>query len=86
LDVARDNFHVVGMLQVLDNLNVESTELAEARSKYTGRLTREVLEEYLGHKELEIVEVQVDSIAIISNLIPCFVQTADAQVFLFRTH
>lgn len=74
------------MLQVLDNLNVDSTELAEARSKYTGRLSREMLEEYLGHKELESVQVQSNFIAIISKLIPCFLQTADTQVCLFRKH
>ncbi|KAG0570673.1 hypothetical protein KC19_6G179500 [Ceratodon purpureus] len=44
-------------LKVLDSVNVDSTELAAARNKYTGRLQKEVVEECVGHKNLEALQV-----------------------------
>ena len=43
---------------------MESSELAEARDKYTGRLTREMLEECLGHKHFNNLKVQTFAITI----------------------
>lgn len=45
-------------LQVLDSVNVNSQELTEARNKYTGRLQKETVEEIVGHKHYETVQVK----------------------------
>lgn len=44
-------------LKVLDSVNVNSQELTEARNKYTGRLQKETVEEIVGHKHYETVQV-----------------------------
>lgn len=38
---------------------MNSTELADARNKYTGRLQKEVVEECVGHKHLEALQVKI---------------------------
>ncbi|KAH9572717.1 hypothetical protein CY35_02G167000 [Sphagnum magellanicum] len=43
-------------LKVLDGTNVDSTELTEARNKYKGRLTRDMLKDCIGHKEFSVVK------------------------------
>lgn len=48
---------------------MESSELAEARDKYTGRLTREMLEECLGHKQFHTLKVQTVAIHGFPNLL-----------------
>jgi hypothetical protein len=40
----------------LDGTNVDSTELTEARNKYKGRLTRDMLKDCIGHKEFSVVK------------------------------
>lgn len=45
------------VLQVLDSVNVDSRELADARNKFTGRLQKEMVEEYVGHKRLDNFQV-----------------------------
>jgi len=50
---------LVVFLQVLDSVNVNSTELAHARNKYTGRLQKEVVEECVGYKHLEALQVNI---------------------------
>lgn len=47
----------IGVLQVLDSVSVDSTELADARNKYTGRLQKEIVEELVDHKNLEALQV-----------------------------
>lgn len=49
---------VAPLTQVLDGKNVDNNELAEARHKYLGRLTRDVLEECLGHNHFSQMKVQ----------------------------
>lgn len=38
---------------------MNSTELADARNKYTGRLQKEVVEDCVGHKHLEALQVKI---------------------------
>ncbi len=41
--------------QVLDGTPIDATEQAAAKSKYSGRLTLEFLEEKIGHRMLDRV-------------------------------
>ncbi|BFI30707.1 hypothetical protein MPTK2_3g14780 [Marchantia polymorpha subsp. ruderalis] len=44
-------------LKVLDGRNVESNELTQSRNKYSGRLTRDMLEDFVGHSQFSKLEV-----------------------------
>ncbi|KAL3693463.1 hypothetical protein R1sor_007114 [Riccia sorocarpa] len=44
-------------LKVLDGRNVESSELTQSRNKYSGRLTRDMLEDFVGHTQFSKLEV-----------------------------
>ncbi|KAL2634362.1 hypothetical protein R1flu_005841 [Riccia fluitans] len=44
-------------LKVLDGRNVESNELTQSRNKYSGRLTRDMLEDFVGHTQFSKLEV-----------------------------
>lgn len=46
-----------GDLQVLDGAPIEAAEQAAAKSKYSGRLTLEFLEDRLGHSEFNRIRV-----------------------------
>ena len=50
-----------GVLQFLDNVNVDSHDLADACNKFTGRLHKEIVEECMGYKQLETLQVEISN-------------------------